>query len=386
MRPEFAQIHQRAIDVIAQNMHDNLRRATQYAGRRVNDYYRQAALEASAKKYAAGQTVKDMVKELQQKLLTQGLTGFKDKLGREWRFDRYAEMVARTTTAEIASVATLNTCEEAGIDLVKMSTHYPTCEKCAPLQGKVFSISGKDKRYPKLEDRYRPPIHPNCRHSIHPYVREFDDNAEETEKFSNTSLTKDPRSEKEKEAYKEMRDKVTIQSNRRKAREVLYNENAPLEDKIKAAERLKSSYEKEGKRPTGKDASIIKQFEKYIKSKKEVVMTNDGGNDIIKLNNILKELNIRGEVVDNKPITIVNVDEHALQRLKERNISLDDAQKYVNESFICISRWNGKRRLYFSQEGASYVDIKGTLKTVYKREEYDEKIKKLMEVLSKNEP
>lgn len=133
IRPEFAQIHQRAIDVIAQNMYDNLRQATQFAGRRINDYYRQAALEASAKKYSSGQTVKDMTKELQQKLLTQGLTGFKDKLGREWRLDRYAEMVARTTTAEIASVATLNTCEEAGIDLVKMTTHYPTCEKCAPL-------------------------------------------------------------------------------------------------------------------------------------------------------------------------------------------------------------------------------------------------------------
>ncbi|WP_027309351.1 phage minor capsid protein [Caloramator sp. ALD01] len=609
IRPEFAQIHQRAIDVIAQNMYDNLRQATQFAGRKINDYYRQAALEVSAKKYSSGQTIKDMTKELQQKLLTQGLTGFKDKLGREWRLDRYAEMVARTTTAEIASVATLNTCEEAGIDLVKMTTHYPTCEKCAPLQGKVFSISGKDKRYPKLEDRYRPPVHPNCyskdtevytingwklikdvqvgdeclslnpetlemefvkvidtvsykaeklihfyhkhfdmmvtfnhlclwqndearkkyglnkgwrfieaqellnnnsgrflrvgywrgkdigkikignfeltgeqyaklmgwflsegscdhklkriqiaqsknknqqkwleikdlldeigcsysynnerfviycglydyfkqfgksyekyvpdeiknanskiirvfldtfrkgdgserktnkykdgnfdnekiyftsskrladgigelilkvgkrpsfyfakrkgkligfsngeyeiktdiwiirecnsetsalsnlhreiieyndyvycvelekyhtlyvrrngkcvwsgncRHSIHPYVREFDDNAEETERFSNISLSKDPRNEKEKEAYKEIRDKVTIQSNRRKAREVLYNENAPLLEKIKAAEKLKKSYEKTGTKPVGKDASIINQHKEYI--------------------------------------------------------------------------------------------------------------------------
>jgi len=282
IRPEFAQIHQRAIDVIAQNMYDNLRQATQFAGRRINDYYRQAALKASAKKYSSGQTIKDMKKELQQKLLTQGLTGFKDKLGREWRLDRYAEMVARTTTAEIASVATLNTCEEAGIDLVKITTHYPTCEKCAPLQGKVFSISGKDKRYPKLEDRYRPPVHPSCRHSIHPYVREFDDNAEETERFSNISLSKDPRSEKEKEAYKEMRDKVTIQSNRRKAREILYNENAPLLEKIKAAEKLKKSYEKTGTKPVGKDASIIKKYKEYIeKLNLSNIVNIDGKSGII---------------------------------------------------------------------------------------------------------
>ncbi|GIW48770.1 MAG: hypothetical protein KatS3mg079_246 [Caloramator sp.] len=34
IRPEFAQIHQRAIDVIAQNMYDNLRQATQFAGQK----------------------------------------------------------------------------------------------------------------------------------------------------------------------------------------------------------------------------------------------------------------------------------------------------------------------------------------------------------------
>ncbi|MDO6355121.1 polymorphic toxin type 50 domain-containing protein [Caloramator sp. CAR-1] len=264
IRPEFAQVHQRAIDVIAQNMYDNLRQATQFAGRRINDYYRQAALEASAKKYAAGQTVKDMSKELQQKLLSQGLTGFKDKLGREWRLDTYAEMVARTTTAEIASVATLNTCEEAGIDLVRITTHYPTCEKCAPLQGKVFSISGKDKRYPKLEDRYRPPIHPNCRHSLQPYVREFDDNAEETERFSNTSLTKDPRSEKEKQAYDEVRNLKTLQTTRMRLRELLLSNNINSIEKAKLAMKLKKTYESQGKKPTGLDANLIKTWTNYL--------------------------------------------------------------------------------------------------------------------------
>ncbi|KRQ86046.1 Phage minor capsid protein 2 [Caloramator mitchellensis] len=358
IKPEFAQVHQRAIDVIAQNMYDNLRQATQFAGRRINDYYRQAALEAAAKKYAAGQTVKDISKELQQKLLSQGLTGFKDKLGREWRIDRYAEMVARTTTAEIASVATLNTCEEAGIDLVRITTHYPTCEKCAPLQGKVFSISGKDKRYPKLEDRYRPPIHPNCRHSLQPYVREFDDNAEETERFSNTSLTKDPRNEKEKQAYKGMRDKVTIQSNRRKAREVLYNENAQLEDKVKAAERLKRSYEKEGKRPTGKDGSIIKQYEEYIKNKKETAMTKDDSSDIIKTKQRIKEdiangkYNIKINIEkQNRHIYGTNEYEEYLDRLKKENKNYKPSILTANAQEI-IDRYisNGEIRLNKHQE------------------------------------
>lgn len=208
-------------------------------------------------KLASGATWRDMKKKVVQKLLDQGQTAFKDKLGRKWRLDSYAEMVARTTAREAASVATLNTCQEFGLDLVRITTHYPTCEKCAAVQGKTFSISGRDKRYPKLTDESRPPLHPNCRHVLAPYVRELDDNAEETERFSNQPLDVDPRSEAEKQAYKEMRDAVTIATNRRRAREMLLSDNAPLIEKVKAAEKLKKSYEKTGTKPVGVDAGMI---------------------------------------------------------------------------------------------------------------------------------
>jgi len=267
INPSFAQIHQRAIDVIAQNMFDNLRSATNYAGRRINDYYRRAALEAEAEKFTVGQTWQEMAKNLEQKLLSKGLTGFKDRLGREWRLDSYAEMVARTTTREIATAATINACKEFDIDLVQITKHYPTCELCAPLQGKVFSLSGKDKRYPKYDgDLVRIPKHPNCRHVLVPYVRELDPDADETQKYSNTSLTEDPRSEKEKQAYKEMRDKVTIQTTRRRAREILLSDKVSLEEKVKAAEKLKKSYDSTGQIPRGIDASILKQYDDFIKS------------------------------------------------------------------------------------------------------------------------
>ncbi|MCR4398944.1 MAG: phage minor capsid protein, partial [Firmicutes bacterium] len=149
-KPEFAQVHQRAVDVVAQNTADNLRSATQFIGRRVNDVFRQVGLEATAGKLGAGATVRDMKREVVRRLLDQGQTAFVDRLGRKWRLDRYAEMVARTTTREASSVAVLNECAEFGLDLVRITVHYPTCEKCAPLQGKVFSISGRDRRYPRL--------------------------------------------------------------------------------------------------------------------------------------------------------------------------------------------------------------------------------------------
>jgi SPP1 gp7 family putative phage head morphogenesis protein len=283
IRPQFAQVHQRAIDVIAQNMFDNLRQATQYAGRRIQDEYRRAGIDTMGEKYTEGLTWRETSKRLQERLLSQGLTGFKDKLGREWRLDSYAQMVARTTSREIATVATLNTCQEAEIDLVQISSHWPTCEICAPLQGKVFSISGNDKRYPKLEEEYTPPIHPNCRHVTTPYVREFDHNAEETQRHSNTPLDKDTRSEREKQAYKDAMDKVAIARNRKRAREVLYS-NAPKDEKIIAAKKLNSTYEKSGTKPVGRDASILKQYKEHLNNIKD--------NDKIETTGAFKDLSI----------------------------------------------------------------------------------------------
>ena len=316
-KPEFAQVHQRAVDVVAQNMAGNLRDATQFIGRRVNDVFRQVGLEQTGRKLAAGQTWQDMKRKVVRGLLDQGQTAFVDRLGRKWRLDSYAEMVARTTTREAASVATLNTCQEFGLDLVRITTHYPTCEKCAPLQGKVYSISGNDKRYPRLTDERRPPVHPNCRHVLAPYVRELDDDAEETERRSNEPLNVDPRSKAEKQAYAEMRDAVVLATNRRRAREVLLSGNVPLVEKAKAAERLKKSYEKTGTKPVGKDASLIRQYKDYLDGLKL--------GKVVDIDERTGIITARGNTLPLKafPNAIIDL-EHAERRIKVRRRYYDD--------------------------------------------------------------
>lgn len=287
IKPQFAQVHQRAIDVIAQNMYDNLRNATQYAGRRIQDEFRRAGIDIMAEKYTVGKTWKETAKSLQERLLSQGLTGFKDKAGREWRLDSYAQMVARTTSREVGSVATLNTCEEADIDLVQISTHYPTCEICVPIQGKVFGISGKNKDYPALSEIEWLP-HPNCQHVLTPYVREFDPDADKTQKYSNTSLNKDTRTQAEKDLYKSNRDKVTIARERKRAREILYSDASTTEKK-EAAEKLLSTYERTGKKPVGADGKIIKEFTAKQEKKQKVVY----GEEAMKVRRYMRDKGVK---------------------------------------------------------------------------------------------
>lgn len=60
-------------------------------------------------------------------------------------------------------------------DLVVCSSHECTCEICSAYQGRVYSVSGKDKRFPKLPDevfKYQG-FHPGCRHTFFPYYFPF---------------------------------------------------------------------------------------------------------------------------------------------------------------------------------------------------------------------
>ena len=49
-------------------------------------------------------------------------------------------------------------------DLVLLETHLNSCPLCAPMQGRIYSMSGKSKRYPSVEKAYEHGVgHPNCK-------------------------------------------------------------------------------------------------------------------------------------------------------------------------------------------------------------------------------
>jgi hypothetical protein len=85
--------------------------------------------------------------------------------GRKYDIKKYSKMVARTKIMEANNRASVATALEFGNDYVQASTHNTTCPICAPLEGKVYCVSGNDKRFPKLTDEVRFPKHPNCAHS-----------------------------------------------------------------------------------------------------------------------------------------------------------------------------------------------------------------------------
>jgi hypothetical protein len=214
----FARLHAAAVEVIIANTQSMLFSGVAFVGRQIEDTVRQAGLEATANKFATGSTVRQMSKALKEKLIQQGLNGIRDKRGRMISLDAYASTVARSTTREATNTATLNQLQYLGYDLVKMSSHATTCPVCAALQGRVYSISGRDYRYPRLSIAHaggHANIHPNCRHVLMPYVEALADDAEGDRAFSNRPFDIDSRSKVAIERYnKDQADKRRLRLDR----------------------------------------------------------------------------------------------------------------------------------------------------------------------------
>jgi hypothetical protein len=215
----FAQLHTDAIEVLMQETLDELHGANQFLGESISASLRQSVREAVMQKLAQGQTVRECKKNLVRKLLEDGFTGILGKNGRTMSLDAYASVVARSKTREATNTATLNQLTSLGYDLVKVSSHKSSCPICAVMEGRVYSISGKDPRYPPLSIAFSGPyanIHPNCSHVLEPYIPELADDPERDREHSRKPFDLDPRSQKQMDIYNMVQQqRKTLRDNRR---------------------------------------------------------------------------------------------------------------------------------------------------------------------------
>lgn len=206
------------IDIIVQNTNASLNNVINLVGRQIQDVIREAGVEATAEKLTTGQTVREMQKNLEQKLKEQDITSVKYRNGKRVSIHKYAAMVARSTTAETQNKAKTVQGEEWGYDLVRFTKHSPTCKVCSMYQGRVYALTkaaangkykgskGQALRFPYLYDTALPhgysTIHPNCQHRLS-VLPAGAYTAAEMEEFSQKSTQpfEDMRSDKERKEY-----------------------------------------------------------------------------------------------------------------------------------------------------------------------------------------
>lgn len=122
---------------------------------------------------AARKTISDNIKTVLQQ---NGISALTDRAGREWSFDVYARMLARTKAVEARNQGLDNRMLASGYDLVQVSNHNSKHPACHKWEGKILSITGRTPTGTVLPGGYEVAgsvqeavseglFHPNCQHS-----------------------------------------------------------------------------------------------------------------------------------------------------------------------------------------------------------------------------
>lgn len=133
-----------------------------------------ALLKVSTGTYSYRQACDDVIKEFTRS----GLRTVDYASGRTYQVDTAVRMIVRTSTAQLAGKITEANCKSTGQDLVIISQHLGSRDTHVYFQNKVYSMSGKSKKYPDIHAplgegcAYGRPEGlqgPNCTHMFYPF-------------------------------------------------------------------------------------------------------------------------------------------------------------------------------------------------------------------------
>lgn len=225
--------------------------------------------------------VRQCIKEMAEK----GIPAFVDAAGRQWSPEAYVNMDVRTTCSNAAHEAQFSRMNDYDIDLLEVDSHPGARPKCALDQGRIFSKSGKNKKYRAWStSSYGEPdgiLGINCGHHIYPYI----------EGVSTQTYFPYDKEENDK-LYKQKQEQRRLERDVRSAkREVSMLNSAGDKEGAKAAKdrvkRRTAAYneycEKTGL-PRKADRLTVQGYRAKAKDEKKAlnILDNSGGNGIMK--------------------------------------------------------------------------------------------------------
>lgn len=208
-------IHVQAIQSILDETFYSILEATDHMSQdskqRIEEIVRRANQRSLIEGVSRRQATKDAVAELLQR----DITGIIAKNGAVIPADKYMTNVIHYNQRKAHVEGSINRMVDNSQDLVYVNFVGITCEVCAKYQGRVYSISGRDERFPQLEQR--PPYHGHCVHSTSAWVEDFHDELEVRKmmKDSNRPFT-DNRTEKNIREYEKMQQETSKKNEVRK--------------------------------------------------------------------------------------------------------------------------------------------------------------------------
>lgn len=316
-----------------------------------------------------------------------------------------------------------------------MTTMPQCCKLCGAYQGKVYSISGKDKRFPALfktvlRNGYALP-HPNCRHEFIPYFEAMEDPADVEKAIERSRIKYDKNGElvdvrfqkdikgyaawqagnrqlnREALEYDQMKayyagreDEMPYKSLGAFRRARRANDLSPAFKAWKYRKRDQAQYERwksiVGERYMPKTVDEFQEI-KYNKNTQEQYARLERtfqGYSAYKRDNPdctpsdyrialkLKERAVKGTIyIPPQTVDTENYkynDEH-INSERQHGVSRVEAETFIGQAVVSIAQWKGQRIAFYSKDGVTVVDIeKKQIVTSWKKEEFDDNIKSII--------
>ena len=139
--------------------------------RQVDDVYRQVISEAAGLPVTGVRTRQGAAQQALDRFAMSGITGFRDKAGRNWSMEAYSEMALRTAVGRAQVEGAIDRLQAGGRDLVIVSISPDSCPVCAPHEDTVKSITGDTPGYPTLAEAQADGLlHVACTHRLHAWT------------------------------------------------------------------------------------------------------------------------------------------------------------------------------------------------------------------------
>lgn len=374
------------------------RNLTRTTANLASDQYAQLFQDALDEMYMRGQSgafsYQEAIKAGLKKLAAKGVNSIRYPSGRVDAIDvafRRATLTGINQTALKVQEARL---EQVGTDLVEVTAHAGARtdgsqgpKDHAFWQGKVYSYSGTHPDYPGFREATGYGTGEglggwNCRHGWYPYfegLSEVANTRRQLEGLNRKTVTVDG---KEMDYY----DATQLQRKNERMIRLWKREKAAMEaaglDSGEATKEIRHWQAQQ--RALVEEAHLQRDYfrERAGAQNWEIVPENA----IIKAE--LKATGVRGRVsLPPKAVEISTLQfDDAHTNLERRHgVSEAEAKGFIQKAVFSTSVWRGKRENYYSLDGVAYVDTEAKrIRTAYKPAEYDDYVKKLMEVMKKH--
>lgn len=238
-----------------------------------------------------------------------------------------------------------------------------------------------------------PPLHPNCRSHMIPYIDGMTDKMKKRQRNPNTGkdeiVNADEKYSQWLKRQQEEQGIDTVDTFIKKTKNVSSDRkqyNRYIE--VLGKENMPSSLSKfqDMKYNDVEKFNDLKSFYSF-KIRNEEASYNDFL--LHKINDYAPGNSTRAERINGyvlKDTKAKKEQDHIFKRMMERNITSDDLQSYIDNAKVMFNQWNGKRRLYISSKGAAVVvkrDEGWIFKTGMKYTDYGENYMAILEVMKK---